>query len=244
MRQARLRWPVPENIDALLRQRKLLSIGRRAKYLLLNFSHGQLLLHLGMSGSLRLVDAGVAPAKHDHIDIEFAAGHCLRYTDPRRFGAMLWQPAGSGIHPLLARLGPEPLSEDFDGEHLYALARGRKAAIKTFIMDSTVVVGVGNIYANEALFAAGIRPDRIAGSLSRRRLQRLATEIVRILQQAIAQGGTTLRDFVGSDGRPGYFAQRLLVYGRGGQPCYRCQRPLVELRLGQRSAVYCRRCQR
>lgn len=243
VREPRLRWPVPDQLTVLLAGQVIETVERRAKYLLFRTQVGSLLVHLGMSGSLRLVDADAPPSRHDHIDVLLDDGVCLRYHDPRRFGCFLWLAAGE-IHPLLADLGPEPLSSDFDGRVLYRRSRGRKSPIKNFIMDGKVVVGVGNIYANEALFIAGIRPDRAAGRVSIVRYQRLAENIKQVLTSAINQGGTTLRDFVGGDGRPGYFAQQLLVYGRGGQPCKRCNATLREVRLGQRSSVYCVSCQR
>jgi len=183
------------------------------------------------------------PGRHDHIDLLFEGGHCLRYNDPRRFGCFLWQEPGQQ-HPLLSHLGPEPLSAEFDGETLYRHSRGRTGPVKNFIMDGKVVVGVGNIYANEALFLSGIRPDRSAGRISQRRYQRLAENIKQVLTSAIDQGGTTLKDFVGGDGKPGYFALQLHVYGRTGLPCTSCGRQLREVRLGQRSSVYCVACQR
>lgn len=244
VRQPRLRWPIPDDLAELLVGRIVERVERRAKYLLVPFPHGTLLMHLGMSGSLRLVRADEPAGKHDHVDLELASGLALRYHDPRRFGAMLWQAAGAPPHPLLEGLGPEPLTDAFDGDYLFELSRGRSAAVKTFLMDGRVVVGVGNIYANEALFAAGIRPDRAAGRIARERYARLAEEVKKVLARSIEQGGTTLRDFVGGDGKPGYFAQQLLVYGRGGHACRNCLEELVEVRLGQRSTVYCRRCQR
>lgn len=243
VRDSRLRWPVPAELDALLAGQRIESVERRAKYLLFRTGPGTLLVHLGMSGSLRVVPRNEPPRRHDHIDIQLKNSASLRYHDPRRFGCFLWEPAGES-HPLLQDLGPEPLSIAFDGELLYRRSRGRKGPIKNFIMCAKVVVGVGNIYANEALFQAGIRPDRAAGRVSLARYQRLADEIKQVLTTAIDQGGTTLRDFVGGDGRPGYFAQQLFVYGRSGEPCKRCEGPLRELRLGQRSSVYCVTCQR
>lgn len=244
VRQPRLRWPIPGELAALLTGSAIERVERRAKYLLLPFAHGTLIMHLGMSGSLRLVPAGQAPQKHDHVDIELSSGQALRYTDPRRFGAILWQGEGEPAHPLLEGLGPEPLTADFDGDYLFERSRRRSAPVKTFLMDGRVVVGVGNIYANEALFAAGIRPDRAAGKVTRAGYARLADEVKRVLARSIEQGGTTLRDFVGGDGKPGYFRQQLLVYGRGGEACSTCAQPLTEVRLGQRATVYCRRCQR
>jgi len=244
-----LRWPIPADLPQLLSGQRIEQIERRGKYLLLPFreagrAQGTLLLHLGMSGSLRIVAAGSAAAKHDHLDIEVDSGQALRLHDPRRFGAALWQPGAAGEHELLADLGPEPLTEAFDGRYLWERARGRSAPVKTFLMDSHIVVGVGNIYANEALFSAGIRPDRAAGRIALARYERLVDEIKRVLARSIKQGGTTLRDFVGGDGKPGYFQQQLLVYGRGGEPCRQCGAVLIDVRIGQRSTVYCPHCQR
>lgn len=244
VRQSRLRWPIPDELGALLEGRMIERVERRGKYLLIPFAHGTLLMHLGMSGSLRIIAAKQAVGKHDHVDIVLGSGQALRYTDPRRFGAILWHPGDVNTHPLLAELGPEPLTEAFDGNLLFERSRGRSAAVKTFLMDSHIVVGVGNIYANEALFSAGIRPDRAAGRISRARYAALADEVKRVLARSIVQGGTTLRDFVGGDGKPGYFRQQLNVYGRGGESCQVCKTTLDEIRLGQRSTVYCRRCQK
>jgi formamidopyrimidine-DNA glycosylase len=244
VRQPRLRWPVPADLAALLPGRRIERVARRAKYLLVPFADGALVLHLGMSGSLRLIAADEPAGVHDHVDIALDSGRALRLTDPRRFGAVLWLTGDPFDHPLLAALGPEPLEAGFDGDYLFERSRGRSAPVKSFLMDGHVVVGVGNIYANEALFAAGIRPDRAAGRISRERYGRLAAEVKRILAHAIERGGTTLRDFVGGDGKPGYFQQELFAYGRGGEPCKVCRAPLVETRLGQRSTVHCRRCQR
>lgn len=243
VRERHLRWPIPEDLAIQIEGQCFDAIERRAKYLLLRIGGGTLIGHLGMSGSLRLVPAGTPPGKHDHVDIELESGMALRYTDPRRFGALLWARADEP-HALLGKLGPEPLSAAFDGERLYQLSRGKSTAVKPFIMDNAVVVGVGNIYASEALFAAGIDPRREAGRISRQRYLRLAEEIKRILAAAIERGGTTLRDFVGGDGQPGYFKQELFVYGRGGQLCKQCGTTLSEVRLGQRSSVFCRNCQR
>ncbi|AJE17077.1 bifunctional DNA-formamidopyrimidine glycosylase/DNA-(apurinic or apyrimidinic site) lyase [Stutzerimonas balearica] len=243
VRDRRLRWPIPEDLDARLSGQRIEAVERRAKYLLIRVQSGTLIAHLGMSGSLRLVPAELPAAKHEHVDILLGSGQALRYTDPRRFGALLWSELPLE-HPLLASLGPEPLDEGFDGRRLYELSRGRSMAVKPFIMDNAVVVGVGNIYASEALFAAGIDPRRPAGGISRARYERLAAEIRRILAMAIERGGTTLRDFVGGDGKPGYFQQELFVYGRGGAFCKQCGSTLREVRLGQRASVYCGRCQR
>ncbi|WP_371232562.1 bifunctional DNA-formamidopyrimidine glycosylase/DNA-(apurinic or apyrimidinic site) lyase [Pseudomonas sp. QE6] len=243
VRERRLRWPIPEDLDVRLSGQRILQVERRAKYLLLNAEVGTLISHLGMSGSLRLVECGLPAARHEHVDIELESGLALRYTDPRRFGALLWSQAPLE-HELLRHLGPEPLTDAFEGERLYQMSRGRSMAVKPFIMDNAVVVGVGNIYATEALFAAGIDPRREAGTISRARYLKLAQEIKRILAIAIERGGTTLRDFVGGDGQPGYFQQELFVYGRGGEFCKVCGSTLREVRLGQRASVYCPRCQR
>lgn len=243
VRNPGLRWPVPPALAEELPGRQIERLERRAKYLLLHAGDGCLIIHLGMSGSLRIVPASAPINRHDHADIVLAGGHILRYCDPRRFGCLLWLKEDPATHPLLSALGPEPLGDGFDGDLLYRQSRGRKAPVKTFIMDNHVVVGVGNIYANEALFMAGIRPDRQAGAISLARYRLLAGCIREVLAQAIAVGGTTLRDFVGGDGKPGYFQQSLLVYGRGGEPCNRCHAVLKEIRLGQRSTVYCPACQ-
>ena len=243
VRDRRLRWPVPEDLHDIVAGQKIESLERRAKYLLFRFSHGTLLGHLGMSGSLRVLLDEEPPAKHDHIDIVLESGAVLRYNDPRRFGCFLWFPTGEPVS-LLEHLGPEPLSAEFDGERLHTLSRRRKVAVKNFIMDGSTVVGVGNIYANESLFLAGIRPDRAAHRISRARYDLLAEEIKSVLTNAIDVGGTTLRDFVGGDGKPGYFAQQLYVYGRGGEPCKRCGEPLKDKVIGQRATVFCIACQR
>ena len=243
VREPRLRWPVPPDLPDLLRGLEVQSVERRAKYLLFRTCEGTLLVHLGMSGSLRVMDAAEPPLKHDHIDLVFESGRCLRFNDPRRFGCFLWVAPGER-HPLLSKLGPEPLSDDFNGAYLYRLSRARKAPVKHFIMDGHVVVGVGNIYANEALFLSKILPHRAAGRISLARYEQLALTIKQVLTSAIKQGGTTLRDFVGGDGKPGYFAQQLFVYGRAGAPCKVCGTPLRERRLSQRSTVYCVACQR
>ena len=243
VRERRLRWPIPEDLDVRLSGQCFVQVQRRAKYLLLGAENGTLISHLGMSGNLRLVPCGTPAAKHEHVDIELESGLALRYTDPRRFGALLWS-SDPLNHQLLRNLGPEPLTDEFAGQRLYSCSRGRSMAVKPFIMDNAVVVGVGNIYASEALFAAGIDPRREAGSISRARYALLADEIKRILGHAIQRGGTTLRDFVGGDGQPGYFQQELFVYGRGGEFCKRCGSTLREVKLGQRASVYCSRCQR
>lgn len=244
VRQAQLRWPVPADLDQRVRGQRVLSVSRRAKYLLVGLERGCLMIHLGMSGRLYFVAANSPVDKHDHLDFALDSGQWLRYSDPRRFGAVLWLEGEVAEHKLLSHLGPEPLSEDFNGDYLAARAKGRSAAIKTVLMDGRIVVGVGNIYANEALFMAGIRPDRAAGKISLARYRRLVDCVKRVLQRAIDQGGTTLKDFVGGDGKPGYFKQELLVYGRSGLPCPQCGATLKEIRQAQRSTVYCPHCQR
>lgn len=242
VRQNKLRFLVPEEIQQLVGQ-PILRLVRRAKYLLVETPTGTALWHLGMSGSLRIVEHHCAANKHDHIDWLLSNGKILRYHDPRRFGALLFFPLNTPIQPLL-HLGPEPLTAEFTAEQLWQRSRHKKQPIKTFIMDNSVVVGVGNIYANESLFLAGIRPQTAAGKLSLARLTNLVTVIKEVLAAAIQQGGTTLRDFVSAEGKPGYFAQQLFVYGRAGQPCLRCHSTLCEIRLAQRSCVYCPKCQR
>ena len=244
VRRPNLRWPIPEDLEKLIKGKKITAVERRAKYLLLRIGDGAVIIHLGMSGSLRIIKAGEPPMAHDHVDIVFGSGQALRYTDPRRFGCVLWQAGDVMAHRLLASLGPEPLTDDFDGERLFQLSRKRKVPVKTFVMDNATVVGVGNIYVNEALFAAGIRPTLAAGKITRARYVVLADEIKRVLANAIEQGGTTLKDFVGGDGQPGYFQQQLNVYGRGGKPCVACKTPLSEQKIAQRATVFCQRCQR
>jgi formamidopyrimidine-DNA glycosylase len=244
IRNPQLRWPVPENLPDLLRGQTIRRLRRRAKYLLVEFDHGTLILHLGMSGSLRIQPAKTAAEKHDHFDLALDDGRLLRLRDPRRFGAVLWHEGDVSQHPLLTALGPEPLQAEFDTAHLYAVTRKRKAATKLVIMDQHVVVGVGNIYANEALYRAGIRPQLAAGRLSRERCQRLVEAIKEVLQEAIGKGGSSLRDYVDSNGKQGYFQQHYFVYGRAGEPCRRCGSVIRQLRQGQRSTFYCPHCQR
>ena len=243
LRRRELRWPIPDEVSAQLPGQRITDVRRRAKYLLLDTDAGSALLHLGMSGSLRVLPGDTPLRAHDHVDISLANGRLLRFNDPRRFGSLLWQPAGT-LHPLLQGLGPEPLDAAFDGDYLFQRSRGRRAPIKTFLMDQAVVVGVGNIYAAESLYRAGISPLREAGKVSRERYQRLATAVKDILQYAITRGGTTLRDFISPDGVPGYFEQELSVYGRDGQPCPGCGRPLRHATIGQRASVWCGSCQR
>ena len=243
VRHHQLRWPVPRGLKAKLVGHKIKSVSRRAKYLLLAFDHGTLILHLGMSGSLRIIDSNLPAAKHDHVDIVFDHSQALRLTDPRRFGCVLWSKDDPELHELIAHLGPEPLSDAFSGDYLFQRSRGRKSAIKQFIMDGKIVVGVGNIYASESLFLAGINPKRLAGKVSLERYEKLAEAIKQVLAAAIKQGGTTLRDFVGGDGKPGYFAQQLNVYGREAEPCRVCGTAIKQYVLGQRSTYYCPKCQ-
>lgn len=239
-----LRWPTPRNINKLLENQTVTSIDRRGKYLLFRTTKGTIILYLGMSGSLRVLTHPTPAGKHDHVDMEFANHKILRLTDPRRFGAFLWTEKDPYLHPLLKHLGPEPLGKEFTGHYLWERAQKRKAPIKSFIMDSKIVVGVGNIYATEALFAAGIHPASAAGKISEARFEMLVKEIKNILRNAIKKGGTTLKDFLKSDGKPGYFSQHLRVYGRAGLPCVNCKTELQELRLGQRSTVFCSKCQK
>ena len=243
VRQPKLRWPVEQSVR-LLEGQKIRKLSRRAKYILVETDAGTAIWHLGMSGSLRLVDDDEPVAKHDHIDWLLSNGKILRYHDPRRFGALLWQAPDATESEHLDHLGPEPLSETFNVNYLFQRSRNKSQAIKQFIMDGKVVVGVGNIYANESLFMAGIRPTTAAGKVSKARYEKLVACIKLVLEQAIAQGGTTLKDFVGGDGKPGYFAQELLVYGRGGEKCLHCGSTLKEIRQGQRATVYCPKCQR
>jgi formamidopyrimidine-DNA glycosylase len=244
VRQHQLRWPVARGLDRRLRGARIDAVARRAKYLLLSTETGTLIVHLGMSGSLRIVDSALAPGAHDHVDLLLDSGRRLRYSDPRRFGAWLWTPGDPAQHPLLSQLGPEPLGPDFDGDYLFRRSRGRKLAVKSLLMDSHIVAGVGNIYANEALHRGGIHPARSAGRISAQRYALLADAVKTVLNQAIGDGGTTLRDFVGGEGRPGYFQQSLRVYARTGEPCTICTAPVRQTRTGQRSTFYCPRCQR
>ncbi len=243
LRQTRLRFPVTRGLANSLTGVRITDVGRRAKYLLIRTDCGTLLIHLGMSGSLRILAGYEAAGRHDHCDIWLESGHGLRFTDPRRFGSLLWTTKDPLKHRLLKHLGPEPLTRDFSGAYLYALSRRRKTPIKPLIMDGRVVVGIGNIYASEALFAAGIRPTRQSGRISLERMKLLVTRIKDVLHRAIRAGGTTLRDFTDSDGTPGYFAQELSVYDRAGQPCPRCSAPVRKKVLGQRASYYCLDCQ-
>lgn len=244
IRAASLRRPVPAELVSGLTGRVIRAVERRGKYLLLRCTKGTAILHLGMSGSLRIVSAATPPGKHDHLDIVFTSGICLRFNDPRRFGIALWTDGDPLLHPLLAGLGPEPLEGGFDGAYLHRRSRGRKVAVKQFIMDSRIVVGVGNIYASEALFRAGIHPERPAGGLSPAECKRLSQAIKEVLLASIAEGGTTLRNFSVGEEQPGYFAVRLNVYGRSGEPCPACGAPIRQVRQGGRSTYFCRRCQK
>jgi formamidopyrimidine-DNA glycosylase len=244
VRERRLRWPIPLNLEKLLRLQTVRRVARRAKYILITLDTGTLILHLGMSGSLRLLGAGVPPRPHDHWDILLDSGRVLRFHDPRRFGSLLWTDSDPLEHPLLAKLAPEPLSAAFDAEYLYRATRRRSVAVKQLIMNSQVVVGVGNIYASEALFRARIAPRRAAGRLSRAQAKALVRSIKEVLTEAIKIGGTTLRDYVDAEGAPGYFAQRLFVYERAGEPCRVCKTAVKQFVQGQRSTYWCPACQR
>ncbi len=244
VRNRQLRWPVTSGLDKKLRGKKIEKIGRRGKYILLQVEQGTTLIHLGMSGSLVIVDAGTPAEKHDHVDFVLTNGNCLRLRDPRRFGSVLWAGKHPEQHKLLKTLGPEPLDDDFNGACLYAKSRNRRQAIKAFIMNSHMVVGVGNIYASESLFRSGIHPGRAAGNIAMCRYEKLVESIKQVLSEAISSGGTTLRDFVDGEGKPGYFARELLVYGRTGKPCCLCNTPIRQITSGQRSTYYCPGCQR
>lgn len=244
VRNGNLRWPVPADISFYTQGKRVEAISRRAKYLLFKLPQGHLMIHLGMSGRLRIVQDDTPVEKHDHVDFCLDSGNRLRFTDPRRFGSVLWIAGDPGRHKLLKGLGPEPFDPGLDGEYLYHRSRGKTVPIKSFLMDSRVLVGVGNIYANEALFKSGIAPTRTAGRISLASYQKLLDNVRVVLQRAIEAGGTTLRDFVDGNGKPGYFQQQLNVYGRGGKACMECGAILREIRLGQRATVYCTRCQR
>ena len=247
VRERRLRWPVPANFANCIRGSTIKTISRRGKYLLWNCESGAksgfLLSHLGMSGSLRVVAVGEQAARHDHIDIQLENGPVVRYTDPRRFGAMLWIAGREASHPLLDSLGPEPLSAEFTAAHLHAASRGRSVSIKEFVMNSRIVVGVGNIYASESLFRAGIHPRRAAGKISSARYERLVDAIQKTLSVALRAGGSSLRNYVKADGEAGYFQIDAFVYGRAGLPCRVCEAPIQSLFQGQRSTFFCAKCQ-
>ena len=244
VRNRSLRWPIPTGLNKKLATQKINSVTRRAKYVLINTDTGSLIIHLGMSGSLRILSSDEAIDKHDHFEIQFKDGLCLRLRDPRRFGCVLWERNDPLEHKLLINLGPEPLDKAFNAELLFEKSRKRKTTIKQFIMDAKVVVGVGNIYASESLFLSGINPKRLAGKITKKNAQDLSVAIKKILKQAIKQGGTTLKDFRSSDGKPGYFQQKLKVYDRKGEPCVKCKKPIKCTTLGQRSTFYCSTCQK
>ena len=244
VRAPKLRWPVPAEIARRLPGARVTALDRRAKWLLLRTDRGTALLHLGMTGSFRVLREDRPPGIHDHLDMVTAAGVTIRFNDPRRFGAVLWTEEDPALHPLIAPLGPEPLGNEFTGEYLYRRSRKRGIAIKPHLMNAHIVVGVGNIYASEALFRAGIHPARAAGRITRPRLERLAVAVKEVLEESIRVGGTTLRDFYDGDGQPGYFGQHLRVYDRADQPCMACRGPVKQMVLGQRSSYYCPTCQR
>jgi formamidopyrimidine-DNA glycosylase len=244
LREPRLRWRVDPRLPAIIAGQRVRDVRRRAKYLIIDLDTGSLIMHLGMSGSLRVLDPATPLVPHDHYDLLLESGRCLRFNDPRRFGSLHWSEGDPADHPLLAALGPEPLTSAFNADYLARRALRRRVAIKQFLMDQRVVVGVGNIYASEALFRAGVHPKRAAGRVSGARLAALVEAVRAVLGDAIRAGGTTLRDYVGADGAPGYFRQRLYVYERTGQPCRRCRTPVRHLVQGQRSTYYCPRCQR
>jgi formamidopyrimidine-DNA glycosylase len=244
VREPRLRWRIPAEISNVAAGQQVHDIRRRGKYLLFDLKSGTLILHLGMSGSLRVLPADTAPLPHDHVDIVLDSGLCLRFNDPRRFGSLLWTTDDPLTHRLLRTLAPEPLSQEFNGAYLARVAARRSIAVKQLIMNSQVVVGVGNIYASEALFRAGIRPRRAAGRLQRAELEALVKAIRTVLRAAIRSGGTTLRDYVNPEGMPGYFRQKLYVYERSGEPCRKCHTPIRHFVQGQRSTYFCPHCQR
>jgi len=244
IREHRLRWHVPSSLENLIRNRQVFEVTRRAKYLLLVFEHGTLLIHLGMSGRLKILNYGVAPEKHDHVDLIFNNGKMLRFHDPRRFGSIRWVSGNPFYSPELSSLGPEPFDDKFSGKMLFEAARGRKVTIKSFIMDGRIVAGVGNIYANEALFRSAIFPGRQAGRVALRRYCLLVPDIQAVLGEAIKAGGTTLRDYMAATGQPGYFEQSLQVYERDGQSCVRCNGIIRKRVIGQRATYYCGGCQR
>jgi formamidopyrimidine-DNA glycosylase len=243
IRQAQLRWPIPNDTNDVFQQQVISHVRRRGKYILLTTPVGTLILHLGMSGSVRVLPLDTPITKHDHVDIELNNGFCLRYNDPRRFGCLLWTHDNALQHPLLKTLGPEPLENDFTAEYLYVKTRQRKVCIKQLLMNGKIVVGVGNIYANEALFNSGIRPTKSAKRLTRQQCATLVLQVKQVLQKAITAGGTTLKDFTQADGKPGYFKQQLQVYGREAETCLHCHTPIKQITISNRSSFYCPQCQ-
>ncbi len=239
----KLRWPIPKNINAKLKNKKIISIERKAKYILLHTNNGTLIIHLGMSGSLRIIKNNEPASKHDHVDILLNNNLALRLRDPRKFGCFLWT-KNYLKHPLLCNLGIEPLSNLFNGEYLYKKSRKRKISIKQFIMNNLIVVGIGNIYASEALFLSGINPKIVAGKISIKRMNKLSASIKNVLKKAITAGGTTLRDFQKGDGTPGYFKIQLNVYDRKDKPCRICRTKISLIKQGQRATYYCKNCQK
>ncbi len=244
VRNASLRWPIPAHLPQTLANQRLLHLNRRAKYILAEFENGTLLIHLGMSGHISLLDRNYPPEKHDHFDIQFKGEQVLRLNDPRRFGAVLWAGEFPYEHALLSKLGPEPMDDAFSAQYLLAQIQSRKAPIKNVIMDAHVVVGVGNIYASESLFRARINPQRPANQLRLAQGKRLVSEIKATLADALEAGGSSLQDFKAVNGKSGYFQQSYFVYGRTDKPCKVCERPVQCIRLGQRSTFYCQHCQR
>jgi formamidopyrimidine-DNA glycosylase len=244
VRDRRLRWPIVANLEATVRGQLIRAVERRAKYLIIRLETGSLIAHLGMSGSLRLVGGKTPPKPHEHWDLVLDSGQILRFHDPRRFGSLFWTQQDPAKHPLLEKLAPEPLSALFNGAYLFRVTRKRAIAIKQLIMNSQLVVGVGNIYASEALFRAGISPRRAARRLTQAEAMKLSGAIKTVLKAAIKIGGTTLRDYVNADGLPGYFRQKLFVYERAGERCRVCQGTIKQFTQGQRSTYWCARCQR
>lgn len=244
VRNRNLRWPISSGLKNKLSHQKVIAVTRRAKYLLIQTEAGTLIMHLGMSGSIRILKSKESVEKHDHFELQFKDGCCLRLRDPRRFGAVLWTKDDPLTHKLLINLGPEPLDNEFNADHLYQKSRNRKITIKQFIMDNKIVVGVGNIYASESLFLSGINPRRQAGKITKQNSEDLTAAIKKILRQAIKQGGTTLKDFTSSTGKPGYFQQQLKVYNRFNEPCLKCNKAIKQITLGQRSTFYCPNCQK
>ena len=242
--QTQLRWPIDKNLPDKINGYTIQEVTRKGKYILIKFKQGTLILHLGMTGILRILKQKTDRKKHDHVDIVLSNDILLRYNDTRRFGCILWTDHAIETHPLIKKLGPEPLSNHFNSEYLYKITRKRNTSIKTFIMNSHYVVGIGNIYANECLFMAGINPNRTVAKLTKRDCKKLIQSIKHIISKAIQAGGTTLKDFRHPDSKPGYFRQELQIYGRGGDKCRVCNTALIEIKLGQRQTVYCPKCQK